>query len=82
MKALMNAHRTFCLVLPLTVLTILLFVLSAQAATVYVDASNTSGNENGSEEHPYNTIQEAIDAASNVDTVKVKKGVYHENLVI
>ena len=31
---------------------------------VYVDDSNTSGTEDGSREHPYNTIQEGVDNCS------------------
>ncbi len=31
---------------------------------IYVDDSNTSGVEDGTPEHPYNTIQEGIDAAA------------------
>lgn len=33
---------------------------------------------NGSEEHPYKTIQEAVDAAPNFGIVKVKRGTYAE----
>lgn len=35
-----------------------------QADVIYVDDSNTSGNEDGSMENPYNTIQEGLAAAS------------------
>ena len=47
---------------------------------VYVDVSNTSGVEDGSAEHPWNTIQEAIDNSGNGTEVIVAPGTYFENL--
>jgi hypothetical protein len=38
-------------------------VLSEGQNIIYVDDSNTSGTEDGSISHPYNTIQEGVDAA-------------------
>ena len=48
---------------------------------VYVDASNV-GYENGSFGHPFNLIQEGIDAAESGGTVLVFEGSYGENLVL
>ncbi len=45
--------------------------------TIYVDLNNTSGIEDGSFEHPYNTIQEGIAAAGSGDTVLVAEGLYN-----
>jgi len=45
-------------------------------ANIYVDVTNTSGVEDGSQNHPYNTIQEGLDAADNGDTVVVADGNY------
>lgn len=49
---------------------------------VYVDAGNTSGTEDGSQAHPFNTIQEGIDAAAAGGTVYVLDGTYSGNLTI
>ncbi|WP_406694983.1 Ig-like domain-containing protein [Singulisphaera sp. Ch08] len=47
--------------------------------TLYVDASNTSGIEDGSQSYPYRRIQTAIDhATTTIDTVMVAAGVYAE----
>jgi parallel beta-helix repeat protein len=39
----------------------------------------SSGSENGSNQYPFSTIQSAVDAASPGDTIRVKKGVYHNS---
>jgi parallel beta-helix repeat protein len=49
---------------------------------LYVDDDNVMGPRNGSEEFPYNTIQEAIDAAFPGYGIFVKNGTYTENLII
>ncbi len=54
---------------------------TAIAADLYVDASNM-GAEDGSQEHPFNTIQEGIDAALPPVYVYIACGVYEENLVV
>jgi len=52
----------------------------ATAGTIYVDVSNTGGVEDGSQAHPWNTIQEGINAASNGDEVVVLPGEYVETI--
>jgi len=54
----------------------------AVAAELCVDNDNTTGIEDGSSIHPYNTIQEAIDAApdSGESTIRVAGGLYAENI--
>jgi parallel beta-helix repeat protein len=49
---------------------------------IYVDDDNTQGPWDGSQEHPYQFIQDAIDAAENGDTVFVKSGHYVESIGI
>jgi len=55
---------------------------TATVTTIYVDATNTSGWEDGSQEHPFNTIMEGIGAAYDWDNVQVAAGTYYENVVM
>ena len=48
--------------------------------TIYVDGYNTGGPWDGSIEHPYRFIQQAIDNASSGDTIYVFDGVYDERI--
>jgi hypothetical protein len=56
----------------------------AWADDVYVDCRNTTGPWNGSFEHPYQTIQDAIDAATTYDgdTIRVADCIYQEGIVV
>ena len=57
--------------------------IKADPRTMYVDASNINDPfEDGSWEHPFDKIQEGIDAASDGDTVQVRAGVYYEHVVV
>jgi len=44
--------------------------------SVYVDVTNTTGNEDGSEQHPFNTIKEGINKANAGETVLIRQGTY------
>jgi parallel beta-helix repeat protein len=50
--------------------------------TIYVNNDNISGPWHGTKEHPYQYIQDAIESASNGNTVFVYKGTYFENIII
>jgi len=44
---------------------------------IYVNAANTSGIEDGTEQHPFNTIKEGINAATAGNTVVIQSGDYY-----
>ncbi|MBC7080655.1 MAG: hypothetical protein H5T44_00150 [Thermoplasmatales archaeon] len=48
----------------------------------FVDDNNTQGPWDGTYDHPYNKIQDGINASKKGDTVFVFPGVYEENIVI
>jgi parallel beta-helix repeat protein len=51
--------------------------------TIYVDARNVGDpQEDGTPEHPFDKIQEGIDAANTRDTILVANETYHENVVL
>lgn len=51
--------------------------------TLYVDAGNTAdGSEDGSAEHPFDLIAEAITASSTLNVINIAPGTYPEVLVI
>lgn len=63
---------------------IMLFGLAAtaQAATVYVNAANNGGVEDGTPTLPFNTIQEGLNAAVAGDTVSVAPGIYYGGVAL
>lgn len=49
---------------------------------IYVDIGNTSGIEDGTQTHPFNSITEGIEAATPGKSVVVAAGTYYEQLII
>lgn len=56
--------------------------LTANAATLYVDAANETGVEDGTKDNPYSTINAAVAAAVSRDTIRVAAGTYTEDVTI
>jgi hypothetical protein len=59
-----------------------LAVVDSLSATINVNVTNETGNEDGTPAHPYNTIQEGIDHAAQGDRVQVAPGVYKESVLM
>ena len=53
---------------------------SSQVPATHVDDDNTTGIEDGTLEHPFNTIQEGVDAVVEGGTVRVASGYYPERI--
>ena len=49
---------------------------------IYVDIGNTSGIEDGTQTHPFNSIAEGIEAVTSGKSVVVAAGTYNEQLII
>jgi len=49
---------------------------------IYVDDDNTEGPWDGSQDHPYQHIQDAIDQAKDADKIIVNNGIYNEYIII
>jgi len=69
---------------------VFLFLLSLQplvfsisnSSIIYVDDDNTQGPWDGSSQHPFQRIQDAINVAEDGDTVFVLDGTYYEHIIV
>ena len=50
--------------------------------TIYVDASNSTGIENGTPEYPFNTILEGLQISQNGDSISIIPGSYAEDSIL
>jgi len=81
----MNKFFTIIFVVLLLLLSLFLSPVSGEKAveitsgnTIYVDDDNIDGPWDGSQEHPYQEIQDGIDGAGEGDTIFVFEGKYSE----
>ncbi len=61
---------------------VLFIAMSGHARDIYVDVSYPYSDGDGSVEHPYTSIQQAIDNAEDGDSIYVFPGIYNETLLI
>lgn len=80
-----NIKKSFYLAILLIILISLLPNFNAnhnQLTTIYVDDDNQEGPWDGTIDHPYRHIQDALDVSTNNDTIYVFNGFYEGNIVI
>ena len=58
------------------------FASQAAAGSIHVDANYAGGSNDGSQDHPYTTIGEAISAATGGDNIYVAEGAYVETIIV
>ncbi|MBN2602899.1 MAG: right-handed parallel beta-helix repeat-containing protein [Candidatus Thermoplasmatota archaeon] len=71
-----------CLLLIITIVPKTISLDDTANNIIYVDDDNVDGPWDGSLEHPYRFIQEAIDNANDGNTIYVFNGVYNKRIVI
>jgi len=57
-------------------------IINASSDIIYVDSSNLDPPYDGTQEHPYKTIQQGIDNANENQTIYVLEGIYKESILI
>ncbi|MDG6219285.1 MAG: NosD domain-containing protein [Candidatus Thermoplasmatota archaeon] len=77
-----SIYKSICLVLLLSLLTIILPLTDGITVENLVSPSSTKFYVGGSGHGNYTMIQHAIDNASDGDTVFVYRGLYYENLIV
>lgn len=72
-----GTRKRILVVLSAVCFTFLTFASASLAATMYVDAANASGIEDGSAAYPFRNIQSAVDASVAGDDISVAPGIYY-----
>lgn len=67
--------------LALAIMTLPIFAFSSRKSDLYVNAKVT-GEQNGSKNHPYKTINQALDKADGKVEIHIAKGEYKENITL
>ncbi|GEM_PF-5174167 len=65
----------------ISIASMLLIALSA-SADIFVDDDNTTGPWDGTQAHPFRTVQDGLDAASVGSVIDVAEGLYAESIVV
>jgi hypothetical protein len=58
------------------------FNITIAQKTIYVDASNNTGYQNGTQENPYSSVKKALLASQNGYSISIAKGVYNEDTLL
>ena len=81
MKQILAIFLALTLALILNIVIFPVYPVMAQD-TIYVDDDNITSPWDGTEENPYQNIQDAIDSASSGDVIMIMEGIYNEWLTI
>ena len=63
-------------------ITLIIFITKLNAGIIYVSATGSDEEGDGSAENPFETIQKGVDIAIDMDTVYVSNGIYEGGIVI
>ena len=63
-------------------ITLIIFITKLNAGIIYVSATGSDEEGDGSTENPFETIQKGVDIAIDMDTVYVSNGIYEGGIVI
>ena len=63
-------------------ITLIIFITKLNAGIIYVSATGSDEDGDGSVSNPFETIQKGVDVAIDMDTVNVSNGIYEGGIVI
>ena len=63
-------------------ITLIIFITKLNAGIIYVSATGSDEDGDGSMSNPFETIQKGVDVAIDMDTVNVSNGIYEGGIVI